>query len=43
VGGAGNVVILSDSTLFASPGDDTNLYAESNLRLLLNIAVYLAH
>ena len=38
--GAGNVVIISDSAPFGFPGDDTNLYAEDNLLLLLNIAEY---
>jgi len=39
--GAGNVVIMSDSGPFGFPGDDTNLYEEDNLLLLLNIAHYL--
>ena len=36
-----NVVIISDSSIFGYPGDDTNIYQYDNLLLLLNISDYL--
>lgn len=38
--GAGNVVIMSDPSVFAFPGDDTSLYEHDNLQLLRNITNY---
>ncbi len=40
VGGAGNVVILSDIAEFSHPGGDTNINHVSNRRLLENILGY---
>jgi hypothetical protein len=38
--GEGNVVIMSDPAPFGYPGDDTNLYLQSNLQLLKNVAAF---
>jgi hypothetical protein len=40
-GRSGNTVIMSDSSTFGYPGDDTNLYRVDNLKLLMNVASYL--